>query len=79
MTWQPPIYSCDLILSSVGWLHSSAGLEQRMFHSGACMDMLRTFNLGSSPCGVTRNALIKQLEVQIVFDHSVCEDRVVSF
>jgi hypothetical protein len=35
---------------------------------------------GSNPSGVTRNALIKQLEVQIIiFDHSVCEDRVVSF
>lgn len=34
---------------------------------------------GSSPSGVTGNVLIKQLEVQIVvFDHSACEDRVVS-
>lgn len=70
MTWQPPIYSCDLILSSVGWLHSSAGLEQRTFNPWV---------EGSSPSGVTGNVLIKQLEVQIiVFDHSVCEDRVVS-
>lgn len=70
MTWQPPIYSCDLILSSVGRLHSSAGLEQRTFNPWV---------EGSSPSGVTGNVLIKQLEVQIiVFDHSVCEDRVVS-
>lgn len=33
--------------------------------------------LRSNRSGVTRNALIKQLEMQIVFDHSVCEDRVV--